>query len=454
MGIFIVIICLFFAYFAYKAENLWYNPATIMLSVWAFVLALYELRLFGLYRVSSTTYLLISIGLICFFFGYVLVSSANPVKYIEPPSDSESSEEGEHINYGILKICGIIVLAFFAAEAIETFMLLRSGVSLFEIRTSLQGYAEYDFSESLFKLRASAGILYTWFFLPVYNALMLIVCIDFFSGKRDKGLMFITLGCVLLKSFKEGSRVTLLIFVIYIVFALAIFKVKVNISKSIKRKIKFGIVILMVIMIVLSVVRISQGEKSLFEEIYLYFTCCIPLFDIWIDRFENSVTSTYNYGSLSLYGILQPLFVVLTIIKGQAIEWYNAGMKAISEIETFIRIRNTDYSEKANAFVTLFYYFYKDAGMIGLILGSTSFGMVCTAIYKNLKRKIVNGLSTKRAVYVYLLIIQSLILSFVRIYFSVASFSFTFFYVFLFISKSKVTEKKEVSVKEDEPIEE
>lgn len=442
MGIFIILVCLIFAYFAYRSEKLWYNPATIMLLVWAFILSMYTMRLYGLYEVKTKVYLIIAVGLLSFFAGYIITSSANPVKYVHPPADAEV-EDNEKINYGILKICGLVVLAFLTEEAIETFILLRSGVTLFDIRTSLQGYAEYEFSEQLTSLRTAVGPLYTWFIMPVYNALLIMFSIDFFSGKRDKGLIFITLGCLLMKSLKEGSRVTILIFIIFLIFSMAIEKESVVVSKQMKAKIRYGVIILLVIMIALSIIRISQGKKSLFEEIYLYFACCMPLFDKSVQVLDSSVWDMHTYGALSMYGVLQLPVAIISFFNNHIMDWYNAGKDVINELETFTEIRISDHSAKSNAFATYFYYFYRDAGMIGVILGSTAFGMVATAFYKNLKRKIVNGLATKRAMYFYLLIIQSLILSFVRIYFSVASFAFTFVYAFIFISKKKVVEKKE-----------
>lgn len=39
-----------------------------------------------------------------------------------------------------------------------------------------------------------------------------------------------------------------------------------------------------------------------------------------------------------------------------------------------------------NSYVTLFLYFYKDAGILGVIIGSLLFGFVCGRTYKNLKQ--------------------------------------------------------------------
>lgn len=431
MGYLLAIVCVLVAVFTYRIEKNWHNPATVTFAVWAFVLFLYALKLFGIYDVNWNTYATIALGLFCFFIGYVVfISGKRRFVFVQ----RNHSQAEEYINYRFLKFCGIIVFAFFVEEAIETLVLVRSGISLFDIRTSLQGYAEYSFSDNLYGLRSMIGPLYTWVILPVYNAMLIISCIDFFSGKKDKVVIGLSIGCLLLKSFKEGSRVALFTFMIYLIFSMVIYGKEIALSKRAKKRIRLIVLVAILIIVVISNIRISEGEKSLFEEIYLYFTCCIPLWDHWL--FEMTTKSAgYTYGATTLYGILQFPVTLLTVISGHALEWYKAGQQAIQDTETFIQVRNASYSFRSNAYTTMFYYFYKDAGVIGIILGSTAFGAVCTSIYKRTKKRIKAGLQSKRLVFVYLLLLQAMVLSFIRVYFSVASYSFTFLYAFIFIRK-------------------
>ena len=184
MGFFIAICCVILAIFACKVERKWYNPATVTLIVWAVIMFLYELKLFGIYNVESSTYETISMGLVFFFIG-CLLSTAEKRRIVFKKNRADVRIE-ENINYRLLKILGIIVFLFFAEEAVETLILARSGVSLFDIRTSLQGYADYSFSDNLYVLRSKIGPLYTWVILPVYNAMLILTCIDIFAGKKEE----------------------------------------------------------------------------------------------------------------------------------------------------------------------------------------------------------------------------------------------------------------------------
>ena len=431
MGYIITIICMLIAIFAYKVEKNWYNPATVFFSIWAVVLFLYSLKLYGIYDVDGTTYVTITLGLFCFFIGYMVGAARKRQTVLIQRNHNQVKE---YINYRLLKICGVLVFSFFAEEAIETLVLVNSGISLFDIRTSLQGYAEYSFSDNLYVLRSMIGPLYTWAILPIYNAMLIISCIDFFAGKNDKILILMSVGCLLLKSFKEGSRVALFAFMIYLLFAMMIYGKKIVLSKKTKKLIHWVILAAILIIFVISNIRISTGEKTFFEEIYLYFTCCIPLWDHWFSEMIAKGTD-YTYGATSLYGILQLPVAVLSILNGSKLEWYQAGQQAIQDTEMFIQVRNASYSFRSNAYTTMFYYFYKDAGVMGIILGGTLFGGVCTSVYKRMKKGIKVGLKSERQVFVYLLLLQAMVLSFVRVYFSVASYSFTFLYAFVFIRK-------------------
>ena len=281
MGYIIAIMCVLIAIFAYKIEKNWYNPATVIFSIWAVVLFLYSLKLYGIYDVEGTAYATIALGLFCFFIGYIVCTAGKRQIVL---TQRNHSQVKEYINYRLLKICGVIVFAFFAEEAIETLVLARSGISLFDIRSSLQGYAQYSFSDNLYVLRSMIGPLYTWAILPIYNAMLIISCIDLFAGKKDKILILLSVGCLLLKSFKEGSRVALFAFMIYLLFAMVIYGKKIVLSQKAKKRIRLVILAAILIIFVISNIRISTGEKTLFEEIYLYFTCCIPLWDHWLSE--------------------------------------------------------------------------------------------------------------------------------------------------------------------------
>lgn len=435
MGYIIGAICIFLAIVIGKSENKWYNPVTIFYIVWGLILIMYELRLYGLFEVSYLTYSVISLGLLFFFIGYLVnnrehriirITSMSKIRNIHMPTHEE-------INYKIARIAACIVLIYFILEGIETLKLIKLGYSLFDIRTALQGYTKYDFTEQLTGLRSQLGIFYT-VILSMYNSLLVLICIDFFAGKRDKWLIGMTVACLLVKSMKEGSRVTLFSFIIYFIFAMIIYRKSIKISRKIKKIITISVLFLIIAMVSISIIRLKKMQKTLFEEIYLYFTCCIPLLDYWINTLNNNLIK-YTHGATSLYGIVQIPVLIIQVLYGHSIEWYRAGAQAIADTETFITVRDASYSYRSNAYTTLFYYLYKDAGLLGVAVGSTIFSTVCTSVYKRVIFGLNKSIKSERVVYIYLLLIQAMILSFVRSYFAVASFSFAFGFAFLFISK-------------------
>lgn len=61
--------------------------------------------------------------------------------------------------------------------------------------------------------------------------------------------------------------------------------------------------------IIVSNVRLSTMKKSIGEEIYLYFCCCLPLLDKWVMALDAS--GTFTYGLASIYGLLVAPFRLL-----------------------------------------------------------------------------------------------------------------------------------------------
>ena len=90
-----------------------------------------------------------------------------------------------------------------------------------------------------------------------------------------------------------------------------------------------------------------------------------------------------------------------------------------------------------NSYVTLFLYFYKDAGIIGVIMGSLLFGFVCGGAYKNLKQEVAKGKTPLRLTYVYVLLGCFIIQSYIRLFFSRTDYAMILYYALIFFKKNK-----------------
>jgi len=123
-----------------------------------------------------------------------------------------------------------------------------------------------------------------------------------------------------------------------------------------------------------------------------------------------SFFNVYGYGMASFYGVFYPFMFILTLAGWK----YPIWLTTIRDL-SFMNLENVVLlgSARMNAFVTTFFQFYLDGGMFGVFVGGVLFGFFVMHFYKKAK----NGTDDKYTL-IYLLLLQKLIFSFVRFYFT------------------------------------
>ena len=433
-------ICTIIAAFTYIYDRKFYNPIFVFSVVWGLIIFFSGLQLFGLYGVSDDTLLIFLTGIIAFTFGgFVSVSIKRRLSIggkIQPLTDSE-----EIFNYKIMTVMAMIVLFYMSVNAIQVFLLKQTGLTTFDIRSAMQGYSDVDYYKNLMILRSTdlLEIIYTWIILPCYHTLVLMCCVDMVIGNKNKKLLSLTLINVILKVYAEGTRITLFYVAIYIILLFIIFNKNGELSKSAKKKIRIGLVAVIIGLVVVSNIRLETMEKTLAEEIYLYFCTCVPFFDKMLNTMEHG--EMLSYGATSLYGIIQIPVVILRKL-GFPCLWYSKAATLISNTEVFYQIRTAAYSTRGNAYATMFYYFICDFGYVGVILGSLLFGFICMIPYKSIRRQLACDNISLRTICVFLVFMQSIIMSFVRFSFARVDFAYMLIFIYIFIKKTPKNAKR------------
>ncbi len=422
----IILTSLMTAALVYVIDRNWYNPVCVFSILWLVLTLLYGLQLFGIKSARESTFSIVLVGLISFVVGYLFSMIFRKRQTAAFGIRVDCISAGA--NQNLLKVAVSIVAIYYIFEALMILRLLSSGVSLFDIRTAFQGYASYSFSDVLLSLRS--GALYSWFIIPLYNTCVVLAAINLFYGRRDPYVILASLFCVLVRTLFEGSRFAIYNLAIFVFFSFLISKKKIVISRKTK-KVLVGVIALGVVLVLaVTVTRISSGEKTIAEELYMYMTCCFPLLDFW----TNSSLPMTN-GSTSFYGVLQPFAIVLQNL-GFDTSWYTAGADNIARFESFVPIRHRGYSDNWNAFISAFGYLYVDGGWVGVVLGMSALGLVSGLIYSKMQGlSFENGRNTYvRWLALYLMILEFVMMTMVRCSFSVASFSITFIYILIFTS--------------------
>ena len=353
MSIVAVILASSLAVLSYKIEKRLYNPVTLFCGIWALVILFAALHLYGMKEVSDYAYSIMTLGIVCFSLGsYMALSIRKRFKIEWTRKRQPVNASGNYsINYPVVYLVGIIVLVYLIVESIVAFFAYRSGVQMNELRSSMMGYSTTGYASGMALLRQGPlALIYSFVFLPGFYSLLLVTSVDVIIGQKNRLLIVMSIVAVVLKNYAEGSRMCLTHLVLYFTLLLLIYKRGV-LSPKAKKWIKRTVVIIVVGFLVVSNIRFSESEKTMAQQLYMYFTCTVPLFDYWL-AFEKS-TGIHTYGAVSLLGLLR---FPCNILKMVGITFPTVILNNANEIavnwDSFVNIGpKLNY----NSYVTLFW---------------------------------------------------------------------------------------------------
>ena len=402
MPIIILILCLVAAWLGYKREKNIYNPLTAFYIFWASIVALASLRLYGLQGASSRTWNVIFLGLLSFVVFYYLTDNRRVWE--------KKREKKYEFNYKILYFFCIITIIYLLIDTIEIVKILNRGYNMKDIRGMY-----YDAESALFG--SSLKYIYrTYVNRPIVHIMPPIAIVDFIAGKRDKKILIMTIIIVFLFTIINGGRFILYYILIHLFVSLLMFKNKIRLNKVSKLLISSTVVLIIAGIVIISIQRQVKGPL---KYLYTYITGCIPHLDYRLNMVDQH--GIFTYGLSTFYGIIQPiLFFIKNIGIIEYPQFYLQSVE-LANVQDYI---NVGTNLRFNAFVTPFFYFYLDKGLLGVFLGSGLYGIITSIIYKLHKDNL-------RFTILYLLILQGLLSSMVRFPFVISSYVIAIIMVFL-----------------------
>ena len=396
--ILILILCILsLVYGLFKYKNL-HNPCSIFFLIWGILSFLSSFGFYGANTPNQNTYIIIFIGLFSFLMGSILVG------YIKINTSLSDSNEEFSINYKLIIILHFITIVFLIYQSITVITLLRNGFTLKNIR-----YMSTDTGYNMLRSSNFIVLVQNFIVTPTVYLSIAVVPIDIFKGNRSKLLFISTLFITVLWVLTTGGRSIILWFTIYFFYLIRFYGKKIKLKKWMKLLIISLSFILTIFFIVTTKSRKGSNVDFLYQA-YLYFVVPIIHFEYRLDYISYYYSNTYGYGIASFYGFLYPFIFIL--------QFFGINVPLFSQMRelSFTILENPIFvgnNITMNAFVTFFYQFYLDGGMLGVCIGSFIFGGFSIYAYK----KAV--LSNKgKWVLIYLLILQKLIFSFVRFYFT------------------------------------
>ncbi|MGZ0874782.1 O-antigen polymerase [Priestia megaterium] len=421
MNLIIIFMCLIIFLISYRYEKNIYNPTSFFSLMWLIIVFLASLRLYDLYEASSLTYLIILIGTFSFLFGSFMTQffKIKHVKYYAGHTTNgnrTSILNGEPIGLYSVRICAIIVFLIYIPYFVEAIQMISSGLTMQEIKANA--------TSSEFRVSGLNAILYTYIAQPLRFILIPIAILNLTIDKRKDYLLLILTFCIIIFHFvSTGSKISLFYLAVQLVLVIFMFKRKKNL---LNRKMKIGIRIISILIVVIVYYYLSQKDKGAGISLYTYISGAIPHLSIKLESFLSH--PTYTYGMTSFQGLVRPFINILPSLGLTAgpPELFSTSEQITEYIESTSYIGN---GLAYNAFVTMFYYFFVDGHLLGVIIGSLFYGIFCGNAYI---KTAINP--TRRSIVLYLMIIQLLLTSMVRFQFSniVYALSFLYYWILLY----------------------
>ncbi|MCD8011766.1 MAG: oligosaccharide repeat unit polymerase [Lachnospiraceae bacterium] len=431
MGYILGGLCIVAAFYGYYKYRFIFNPITSMFFIWGIILSISELGLYSTVVPSDKFYLIAAFGLLAFFLGTLLGSKDIRItlgkRNVATYSGLRSKQSVYTINYNLMYILGAISLIYYFIQLAVVVRLLLSGYDYSYIRTLAVSVDENGLNSSqLFT------VLYNFIASPTTYLLIALLPIEIFFGKRKKLFIAECIMVMVLFVLTTGGRSVILWFGIYLLLVFLLYckfnKINnIRISKKYKRLLIVCGIALFMFLFYMTLSRRS-GDVDFVKEIFLYFVAPLPHADHYFDVVDKS--GKYGYGVSSFYGLLYPFFFLLRLI---------GIFNGYPEFITEIRYMSFDMMETGyyigggiymNAFVTAFYQPYLDGRYLGVFIIMLLFGFVCNLYFvRAYKEKDV------KAMLIYCLLLQKVIFSFVRFYFTQQAQSLCFLLAFLAIRR-------------------
>lgn len=369
-GYTVVLICVLLAVFAMIKYRNVINPIFVFCAIFAFSVWLSTLGINQVSIPENYTYLIVGLGVLFFAAGGFL--SDNKI-VIKTPFNRDYSNSLFAINMNKLKVIIAIGIVSSVIELRNTLQVFRSGglMAVYSQRLAVQ----FDGANNLMRKNFIESVNNQFVFQPVMYFLMVAFLILYFEKKEKKYFIFsiVTLLAVLISN---GGRTVVLLFIIYfIVLFLELRQNKVLALTISRDKLKYIIGGLLSI-IILFYVFASRGTNVI-STIGSYFGYPIIHMQYKLNYAEQYF---YTNGMSSLQGLLRPLINLFELITGYDAEILNVTGQISYIANSAYRLTPNVYY---NAFVTPFYYFYCDGGLIGVALLSFLFGWFSNKTYIN-----------------------------------------------------------------------
>lgn len=379
-------VTIFFIYMWRMTRDLLF-PGCIFNFIWIFVSILYIGNFGGMYDVKNQTYILIYIGLISVNIPYIYALGKNQIVYrcygrIRGQKAVLVEQKTLLLGFQLLLLTAMIPFTVKMIGASDNLALRR------------QMYASNTGSI----MSGVERLIYIYFgVFPGISAQMLLVALLLFKGKMKKSdKMFhlsLSIILILMKIIADGGRMVIIdtgiCFFLAICFVInwnerGLDKKDRKKQQRLKRRMAILVGIAAVGCVLVTISRASNVASPIKYALRMaagYYSIGPRLFERALENPQIMGLDKWTLGGVFLGGLLEiprSFFAVL------GIKLPSFFTIAQQELATYFLIGE---NMRANAFPTMFYYFMKDWGYIGIFIGSFIVGAVSLRVYRRVSIK-------------------------------------------------------------------
>ena len=395
------------------------NPGILFSGIWLLIDSLSIIKFFDINAADEIAHVYTVVGVAFFLLGYCAAYHLSSKSVVV----GKNYERYNSLNYKLLIGCNLLCIVYYTPRFIISLYLLISGHSL----NSIRGLVQQSGSILNYSFGLNNFLLY-FVILPLATVSEVISIVDLIIGKKNKLLIGTSLILVTIRIVGDAGRIPLFNMVLYLsfcIFSINKDKIKYFSLKKAFRKYKKYVVAGIIFLVFLTFLVTSS---TIARQIYFHFAMPETMFSTWIHLIDDS--HFYGNGAVSLNGVLYPIDYMRKNLLG--------GDYLKSIIDSYTWIADTDSQWqiiapgeiRGNAYVTLFWFFYADARLWGIIIGSFTYGIWSTRTYKKTKKHF-----SERNIAVLCLLLQGIFFSFIRFPFAKGYYVLAFIFISFFAYK-------------------
>lgn len=376
---------------------------------------------------GSSTYFLFFIGVVCLDLG-CYVSDKLKFKKIRIKNYKVGISDGDYkLRKGLIYFLILLCILYYFLN----FALLIKSVGNFNLSDIMQMVNTDDTLTKKYKI---VNFIYTMIVNPFSYIIPFIVAADYWVGNRDRKLFYLSFTMLLLRLFSSGNRLSFMfIFIFMVVVGLLIKRIdasKMRARFSLKDKMKarfliIGLTIFAVIVFIYSTVSRGYDVKA---NIFINFAIPLRMYEIWSESISSK--GEYGFGFASFQGLIYPIFYLLKNIIGLPMPSHISDVFDLTTQTVTEWVSGGTYMH--NAYVSIFWYFYYDFRIIGIIFLSFTMGILAQKAYRRAISK-----PNIKSVALYCVYVRMLIGSYAEMPFSNIGFGVGLFFLLFVVYKQK-----------------